>query len=334
MALKPQKICTWPILPCKYLIDRLQGKKYCSQLDLANAFWSYECDETSAQIQTFSFDFLKFSPNRMCHGIQTAASVFQRQVYKLLLKNGLEKHVSNHIDNMILATDTIEQHYEILERLFQATQKAGLKMHYYKQFLAHDGKVSIFGWQIHLKTSQVGPCPKKFTQIANFPIPKTTRACRSYCGLWNFYSSVVPNLGKILAPLYEKCSGAKPFVWDEEAQKSWEESQKLVKKTFLISLPDFNMRFFLLVDAARKQGYSCSVFQKAKNGQLLAINHSSKMFKGAQKNYSQFKSEFFALKQGLQQNIQYFGIAHPQGHIVYTDTQALQYAIRYSWENS
>ena len=334
MALKPQKICNWPILPCRNLIDRLQGKKYCSQLDLANAFWTFECDSEAEEIQTFSFDFLKFSPKRMCHGIQTAASAFQRQVYKLLLKNGLETHISNHIDNMILATDTIEQHYEILERLFHAIKKAGLKLHYYKQFLAHDGTVSIFGWQIHLKTSQVGPCPKKFVQIAQFQVPKNTRACRSYCGLWNFYSSIVPNLGQILSPLYEKCSGAKPFVWDTAAQKSWDESQKLVKRKFLLSLPDYNKRFFLLVDAARKQGYSCSVFQRAQNGQLLPINHSSKIFKGAQKNYSQFKSEFFALKQGLQQNIQYFGIAHPQGHIVFTDTQALQYAIRYAWDSS
>ena len=334
MALKPQKICNWPILPCKNLIDRLQGKQYCSQLDVVNAFWSFKCDGASEKIQTFSFDFLKFSPKRLCHGIMTAAGAFQRQMYKLLLKNGLDSHVSNHIDNMILATDTIEQHYEILEKLFRAIQKSGLKLHYYKQFLAHNGTVSIFGWQIHLKTSQVGPCPKKFSQIAKFPVPKTTRACRSYCGLWNFYSSLVPNLGKILSPLYEKCSGAQKFVWDEKAQKSWDESQKIVRRKFLLSLPDFNKRFFLVVDAARKQGYSCSVFQRDQKGILNAINHSSRMFKGAQKNYSQFKSEFFALKQGLQHNIQYFGIAHPQGHIIYTDTQALQYAIRYSWESS
>ena len=334
MALKPQKICTWPIQPCKHIIDRLQGKKYCSQLDVVNAFWSFECDPISEKIQTFSFDALKFSPKRLCHGITTAAGAFQRQMYKILLKNGLQDHVSNHIDNMIVATDTIEQHYIILEKLFQAIKKSGLKLHYYKQFLAHNGMVTIFGWQIDLKTSQVGPCPKKFLQIEKFPVPKTTKACRSYCGLWNFYSSLVPNLGQILSPLYEKCSGAKKFVWDTEAQKSWEESQKLVKKQFLLSLPDYNKRFFLLVDAARKQGYSCSVFQRNNNDELRGINHSSKIFKGAQKNYSQFKSEFFALKQGLQHNIQYFGIAHPEGHIVFTDTQALQYAVRYSWESS
>ena len=76
------------------------------------------------------------------------------------------------------------------------------------------------------------PLREKCDAIRNLESPKTLRQTRAFCGLVNFLSSFLPNLQRLLIPIYDLQNKSKKFKWTDEAEKAFNEIKKL-----LISLP-------------------------------------------------------------------------------------------------
>ena len=64
--------------------------------------------------------------------------------------------------------------------------------------------------------------------IRNLESPKTLRQTRAFCGMVNFLSSFLPNLHRLLIPIYDLQKKAKKFKWTEEAEKAFNEIKKLL----------------------------------------------------------------------------------------------------------
>ena len=76
------------------------------------------------------------------------------------------------------------------------------------------------------------PLKDKCDAIINLELPKTLRQTRAFCGMGNFLSSFLPNLRRLLIPIYDLQKKAKKFKWTDEAKKALNEIKKL-----LVSLP-------------------------------------------------------------------------------------------------
>ena len=53
------------------------------------------------------------------------------------------------------------------------------------------------------------PLKDKCDAIRNLESPKTLRQTRAFCGMVNFLSSFLPNLRRLLIPIYESLNGLK-----------------------------------------------------------------------------------------------------------------------------
>ena len=62
------------------------------------------------------------------------------------------------------------------------------------------------------------PLKDKCDAIRNLESPKTLRQTRAFCGMVNFLSSFLPNLHRLLIPIYDLQKKAKKFKWTEEAE--------------------------------------------------------------------------------------------------------------------
>ena len=138
------------------------------------------------------------------------------------------------------------------------------------------------------------------------------------------WSTLIPDLAKILSPIYALCSDKTPFHWGKAQDSAWEHSKKLLQQTFYVALPDFSKRFIIASDAARKLGCSNTIFQRDNSGKLCAISHSSKVFKGSEIFFSQPKAEMYSLVLGLNQGIMYFCMAASEKHLALTDCISIQ----------
>ena len=108
------------------LIEQLHGFKYFSTIDLGNAYYQVELEEESQEKTAFSTRSDQFCFQRMPLGIAVAPGTFQEIMTRVL--QPISKGTSVYLDDILIATHTEEEHYQILERVLQRIEEAGLRV--------------------------------------------------------------------------------------------------------------------------------------------------------------------------------------------------------------
>ena len=96
------------------------------------------------------------------------------------------------------------------------------------------------------------PLKDKCDPIRNLESPKTLRQTRAFCGMVNFLSSFLPNLRRLLIPIYDLQKKAKKFKWMDEAQKAFNEIKKLLVCLPVVKAPTPDGLFRLKSDTLRE----------------------------------------------------------------------------------
>ena len=133
---------------------------------------------------------------------------------------------------------TAEEHMDDLMDLFKVLRKYGLKLSPHKcQFFKK--KIVYMGLEFQIQEDKVcyTPLKDKCDAIRNLESPKTLRQTRAFCGMVNFLSSFLPNLRRLLIPIYDLQKKAKKFKWTEEAEKAFNEIKKLLIKPPVLKAP-------------------------------------------------------------------------------------------------
>ena len=86
------------------------------------------------------------------------------------------------------------------------------------------------GLEFHVQGDKVcyTPLKDKCDAIRNLESSKTLRQTKAFCGMANFLSFFLPNLRRLLIPIYNLQKKAKKFKWTDEAKKAFNEIKKLL----------------------------------------------------------------------------------------------------------
>jgi hypothetical protein len=110
-------------------LDSLGGSqpKFFSTLDLRSGYWQVELDGQNSKDRSA---FITYSGlyhfNVMPFGLKSAPSTFQRLMETVL--RGLRKICLCYLDDVIIFSNTYEQHLEHIEQVFQALGPANLTL--------------------------------------------------------------------------------------------------------------------------------------------------------------------------------------------------------------
>ena len=157
---------------------------------------------------------------------------------------------------------TAEEHMDNLTDLFKVLRKYGLKLSPHKcQFFKK--KIVYMGLEFQIQEDKVcyTPLKDKCDAIRNLESPKTLRQTRAFCGMVNFLSSFLPNLHRLLIPIYDLQKKAKKFKWTEEAEKAFNKIKKLLINPQVLKAPTPVGLFRLKSDTSRK-GVGGTLLQK------------------------------------------------------------------------
>ena len=332
--LRPSSSSSFPVMPCRDILNQMRGQSFVSKLDFIMGYWQVTVSDKSQRLQALNFQGCHFVPRKLLHGLMMAMNLFSRLVTKILIRDNLDPFVNLYCDDMVIATTSLDQHIVVLERLFTTLQKANVKIHFHKQNLCHNNKIKLFGYILSLPQQEISPDPEKFREIENLPRPHSRKSARRFAGLFAMWTSLIPKLAKILSPIYGLCSDKTPFKWSQNHEEAWLQAKALLSQQFAVSLPDPTKPYIMCSDAARKLGCSHTVFQRSDQGILKPITHYSKTFKGSEIFFSQAKAELYSLVIGLNNNIIYFCMAPAGRHLILTDCISLQYCARFCFQNS
>ena len=310
-------------------IEQLGRKKchYLSTIDLRDAFHTLRLALSSQKYCGITpyYGSPTYHYLRMGMGMSVSPQIWQ-QFVDLVFQDDLIKRKQNFdvIMNDMFIHSAAEEHMEDLMDLFKVLRKYGLKLSPHKcQFF----KKKIIYMGLEDKVCYT-PLKEKCDAIRNLESPKTLRQTRAFCRMVNFLPSFLPNLCRLLIPIYDLQKKAKKFKWTEEAKKAFNEIKKLLINPPVLKAPTPDGLFRLESDTSR-EGVGGTLLQKQGDEWVVIGYHSKRLLKSA-KNFGITELELT----GLLVNIHGFmQLLHNRYFEVLVDHKAIEYMIKSKTES-
>ena len=280
-------------------IEQLGRKKchYLSTTDLRNTFHTL-------RLALFSQKYCGITPyygsptyHYLCMGMgMSVSSQIWQQFVDLVFQDDLIKRKQNFdviMDDTFIHS-TAEEHMDDLIDLFKVLRKYGLKLSPHKcQFFKK--KIVYMGLEFQIQEDKVcyTPLKDKCDAIRNLESPKALRQARAFCGMVNFLSSFLPNLHRLLIPIYDLQKKAKKFKWTEEAERVFKDIKKLLINPPVLKAPTPDGLFCLERDTSR-EGVGGTLLQK-QGDEWVVIGYHSKRLPKSVKNFGVTELELTGL---------------------------------------
>ena len=315
-------------------IEQLGRKKchYLSTIDLRDAFHTLRLALSSQKYCGITPYYGSPTYHYLCMGMGMSVSPqIWQQFVDLVFQDDLIKHKQNFyviMDDMFIHSTT-EEHMDNLMDLFKVLKKYGLKLSPHKcQFFKNKIVYMRLEFQIQGDKVCYTPLKDKCDAIRNLESPKTLRQTRAFCEMVNFLSSFLPNLCRLLIPIYNLQKKAKKFKWTEEAKKAFNEIKKLLINPPVLKAPTLDRPFRLKSDTLR-EGVGGTLLQKQGDEWVVIGYHSKRLPKSA-RNFVVTELELT----GLLVNIHGFmQLLHNRYFEVLVDHKAIEYMIKSKTES-
>ena len=134
-------------------------------------------------------------------------------------------------------------------------------------------------------------------QFKKLKPPTTTKGCRSFASMVNFFSIFCPELQKLMKPIYDLTRKGRQFIWGEEQQKAFDEIKHRLQRPPVLHLPDRHGWFQLYSDTSKFT--TGSALYQIQNGQPRLIAYASKKMPESAKYYSITKLEMCRLAMNI-----------------------------------
>ena len=236
-------VSTFPLPKIQELPSRLNNCKYFSSLDLHSGYCHINLTEDAKKKTAFVTADSKYQWNIVPFGLATTISTFQYLMSKVL--TSLNNFTFMYLDDILIFSETYEEHLHHLHSVFEKFKEAGLKIKLSKcQFL----KTHLHYLGHRISADGLEPLPEKPEAIKNLaPTKNVAEACQ-ILGLLGYYRSFVPAVSDITLPIASLVKKNTPFMWSEKCQLTLD----YLKETFcykpILQFPDPNEPYILYAD--------------------------------------------------------------------------------------
>ena len=256
-------------------------------------------------------------------GLKNAPAIHQRRV-TAALRQYLGKICHIYLDDIVIWSQTVEEHERNVRSILQALQEARLYI--------NPNKTNIFCLEIdflghHISSRGIEADGKKAEWIINWPLPKSATDIRSFLGLVRYLADFLPALAehtRVLTELTMKDSEKKFPTWTDRYQNSFDAiktvvvSRECLTTIDLSKLPEY--KIFVTTDVSDKRSGAVLSFSNTW-ASARPVAFDSMTFKGAELNYPVHEKELLAIIRALKKwRVDLLG----SPFFIYTDHKTLE----------
>lgn len=270
-------------------LDAMAGAAWFSTFDLRSSYYQVEMDESSKEKTAFICRGGQYQHVRMPMGLCNSGATFQRLIDIVL--TGLSYDVCMaYIDDIIVYSRTLEEHFARLRTVLARLVSAKLKIKVSKTFLLQRS-VSFLGHQI--SGAGIRAHPDKTTQILNWGRPSCVKDVRAFIGLTSYYRKFVNQYAHIVAPLTALLGKNKMFSWTDECEHAFVALKQALANPPLLAMPVQGQPYILDTDAS--DFAIGGVLSQVQDGETRVIAYASRRLSSRERNYCVTRRELLAV---------------------------------------
>lgn len=291
----------YPIPFISSILDQLKNANFLSAIDLKNAYWQVELEESSRPLTAFQVpNFGLFEFNVYPMGLKTSGCVFQ-ELMNTLFKDMLGNGVFAYLDDILVATDTFDNHLSLLEKVLERLCRVGLVLNWEKSKFAQS---SLLYLGHRVGQGMIGVNEDRIKSVQQFPTPRTVKDVRSFLGMASWYRRFIPKFSDIAAPLNELLKKSTKWKWENNEETAFEQLKHKLTHAPVLACPDFDVPFKIECDCS-SFGLGAVLLQ-TQHGEEKVIAFYSRSLSPAERNYSTTEMELLAVIASLEKFRAYF----------------------------
>ena len=299
-------------------LDKLQGATVFSTLDASAAYHVIPVEKKSKPYLAFICPFGTFTYKRMPFGARNAAATYSRFI-DMVLDKLRSPHVLGYVDDVIIATPSVEKHLTELENVLAAHEEAGIKLKPEKTNLFRV-ETTYLGYKvnkdgIHMREDYV-------SRILAWPSPKTGKELRSLLGFMSYYRSFIPRFSELTQDMNGQRSSKGEIQWTAQMEQCLQDLKSEFRQGRIRSYPRFDISDPFILTTDFSSGAIAAILSQMQEGEEKFLAAAGRKTTIYERNYASVKGELAAVIFALRRFEHVLRFRHFK---LLTDSAALRY---------
>ena len=308
----------FPLPVIEDIIVKLKSMKYFSSLDLKNGFYHVDIAECSRKYTAFVSEEGQFEFNKLPFGFANSPSEFARYVSKVLVNLIRTKKVVVYMDDILVGTETIQEHLELLKEVFITLSDNHVQLQMQKCCFVKT-TVEYLGYK--LSQDQIMPSEKHIDAVKQYPVPMNQKSLQRFLGFISYFRKFIIGFNKQASCLYDLMKRVEDYKFTRVHLAAFNSLKEALISKPILGIYSPTAETQLHTDASAR-GYGAILMQKQENEKLFKpIMYFSRKSTEAEAKMHSFELETLAVVYAVQRfRIYLFGIHFT----VITDCSALK----------
>lgn len=277
------------------LVVLTSNSAWFTSLDINSAFWSIPLRPKDRTKTAFITQKGHWQWKVLPFGFKNSPAIFQRTLSGIIRRYNLSQICINYIDDILIFSKNLDEHFKHIELVLQALKKEGFKLKLSKcNFAKHS--VKYLGHMI--EKGKIYPIKDNVKAIKEFPRPTTRKMVRQLLGKINFYHKFIDHCTQRLNPLHNLLKKDEKFIWTNECENCFQQIKQYLCSTPILAIYDHEKEIVIEVDASRS-GLGAVFKQPQHDGILHPVGYFSKKLTTGQMKKEITYLECLAIKEAV-----------------------------------
>lgn len=280
----------YPLQNANRILSLIGKAKYISTIDMTDAYFQIPLHPDSQEKTNFAVPTKStYVYNRMPMGLTNSGAELCALIDSLF-GSEFEPHVFPYLDDIVIVSETFEEHLEYLAKVAQKFRYANLTISPEKSKFCFK-RLRYLGHIID--ETGIAMDKSRIEAVEKFPAPTCTKEVQRLIGLAGWYRRFIKDFADITAPITELLKKKVKFIWNAERQNAMNRLIIALTTAPVLANPDYSLPFEIQADASKR---ACgAVLVQYQDGQEKVIAYMSQKFSATQQKYHVTELECLAV---------------------------------------
>lgn len=276
--------------PMEDLLQDIEGTGFMSTTDFVSGYWQVPLAPESRQYTAFLYNGTCYQFKRIPFGLKTAGSGFIRAV-SLGLGQELLSRIKTYVDDLFIASQTFEEHVDILDKLFKKLIELGFTLSLKKSCFFRES-VKFLG--VIIDKTGVRVDPDKLGVIQEFSRPMNKKQLQGFLGVCGFSRRFVHKHSDYVSAFRDLLSSKNQWNWTSQHDIAFASMKQNFLKAVTLHHVVPGRKFRLQTDAS-DVGISGILQQVDEEGEVKIVSLTSRVLTKQEIRYTVTEKELLAI---------------------------------------